>query len=177
MGKKVRMLGLFLICIITLAGCSNQNFELIKENTQLKTEMESLQQQVESTNNKVNQLEELYELRNILDDHLHKTLSALIKGDYEVAQKNMDSNIRIENKKVITKAGVGRFEFIIPDKSMRLRQRTFMKDDKDNYTSIYEIYDAGYLSGNKYDDRTYTLNVTYSQVNGEWKMSSLKIDE
>lgn len=59
---------------------------------------------------------------------------------------------------------------------MNLRQRAFIRDEG-NYTAIYEIYDAGYVSGNKYDDRTYTLNVDYTQVNGEWKMSSLKIDE
>lgn len=46
-----------------------------------------------------------------------------------------------------------------------------------NYTAIYEIYDSGYVSGNKYDDRTYTIKVDYSKGNGEWKMSSLKIDE
>lgn len=176
MRSNVRMLGLILICVLLLVGCSNQSPDLVKENAQLKTEVESLKQQIESTNNKVKQQEELYQLRNTLDNDLHNTLRALIKGDYKVAQQNIAPTMRIENKKLITKTSVGDYEFVIPDKLMDLRQRAFMMNNG-NYTAIYEIYDSGYVSGNKYDDRTYTLNVTYSQINGEWKMSSLTIDE
>lgn len=176
MRDKVRILSLLLICIIALVGCSNQNPELIKENAQLKTEIESLKRQVESTNNKVKQHEELYELRTILDNNLYTTLIALIKGDFQVAQQSIAPNMRIENKKLITTTSVGDYEFVIPDNKMNLRQRAFMMNEG-NYTAIYAIYDAGYNSGNKYDDRIYSLNVSYSQVNGQWKVSSLKIDE
>jgi len=176
-GRKVRMLGLILICVLVLAGCGgNQRLDLVKENTQLKTEIESLKQQVETTNNKVKQQEELYELRNVLDHNLHNTLRALIKGDFEVVQQNIAPNMRIENKKLVTNTSAGAYEFVIPDKLMNLRQRAFMMNEG-NYIAIYEIYDSGYVSGNKYDDRTYTLNVAYSLGNGKWKMSSLKIDE
>jgi outer membrane murein-binding lipoprotein Lpp len=177
MDRNDRMLGLILICILILTGCSgNQSLDLVKENAQLKIEIESLKQNVEATNNKVKQQEELYELRNVLDNNLHNTLRALIKGDFAVAQRNLAMNMRIESKKLITKTSVGEIEFIIPDKLMNLRQRAFMMNEG-NYSAIYEIYDSGYVTGNKYDDRTYTLNVTYSQVNGEWKISSLTIDE
>ena len=170
------MLSLILICVLLLVGCGNQSPDLVKENAQLKTEVESLKQQVESTNNKMKQQEELYGLRNTLDNDLHNTLRALIKGDYKVVQPNLAPTMRIDNKKLITKTSTGDYDFVIPDKLMNLRQRAFMMNNG-NYTAIYEIYDSGYVSGNKYDDRTYTLNVTYSQINGEWKMSSLTIDE
>lgn len=177
MGGKVRMLGLIMTCILILAGCGgNQNPDLVKENAQLKIEIESLKQKVETTNNKVKQQEELYELRNVLDNNLHSTLRALIQGNFEVAQQNLAPTVRIENKELVTRSSVGEYEFIIPDKLMNLRQRAFMMNE-DHYTAIYEIYDSGYVSGNKYDDRTYTLNVDYSQGNGKWKISSLKIDE
>lgn len=176
MSGKVRMLGLILICVLVLVGCSNQNPNLVKENVELKTEIESLKQQIETINNKAKQQDELYELRNTLDNNLYNTLKALIKGDFKVAQQNIAPTMRIENKKLKTNTIVGDYEFVIPDKLMNLRQRAFMRNEG-NYIAIYEIYDAGYTTGNKYDDRIFTLNVAYSQVNGQWKMSSLKIDE
>lgn len=173
---KVRMFGLITICVLALVGCSNQSPNFVKENAQLKTEIGSLKQQAETINNKAKQQDELYELRNTLDNNLHNTLRALIKGDFNVAQQNMAPTMRIENKKLITNTSVGDYEFVIPDNLMNLRQRAYMINDG-KYIAIYEIYDAGYNSGNKYDERTYTLNVGYSQVDGQWKISSLKIDE
>ncbi|AFM39280.1 hypothetical protein Desaci_0206 [Desulfosporosinus acidiphilus SJ4] len=176
MAAKVKMLGSVLICILFLLGCSNQSSDLAKENSQLKTEIQSLKQQVDSANNKVKQQAELYDLRNNLDNDLHNTLTALIKGDYQTAEKNLAPSMRIQDKKLITKTGSVDYEFIIPDRPMNLRQRTYLRNG-DNYTAVYEIYDAGYTSGNKYDDRTNTLNVAYSLINGQWKLSSLMIDE
>jgi hypothetical protein len=67
-------------------------------------------------------------------------------------------------------------EFLIPDRTMKLRQRAYMLQD-DKYIAIYEIYDAGYNQGNKYDDRLWTLSVNYIKVNSNWKLSYIKIDE
>jgi hypothetical protein len=165
------MLGLVLICVLALVGCNNQNSN--KENAKLKTEIELLKQQVETINNKAKEQDEL---RNILDKNLYNTLIALIKGDFNVVKQNIAPTMRIENKKLITNTSVGDFEFVIPDELMNLRQRAFFKNEN-NYIAIYEIYDAGYTSGNKYNDRIYTLNVANSQVDGQWKISSLMIDE
>lgn len=180
MGKKVSVKvsisSLVLICFLVLTGCGNQSQDLTKENVNLKAENGSLKQQVAVADKKVKQQDDLYELRNTLDANLHSTLRALIKGDYETAKKNLASTVRIQEKKLLTSTSAGDYEFIIPDKPMNLRQRAYMMNGS-IYTSIYEIYDAGYSSGNKYDERTYTLNVNYIQENGQWKMSSLTIDE
>ncbi|KLU67247.1 hypothetical protein DEAC_c04590 [Desulfosporosinus acididurans] len=176
MARKSKLLISVLICILFLLGCSTQSSELAKENSQLKTEIQSLQQQVDTANNKVKQQEELYNLRNNLDNNLHLILTSLIRGDYTTAEKYLDSSMRIENHKLITKLSSGNFEFIIPDRMMNLRQRAYSRNGN-TYNAIYEIYDAGYTSGNKYDDRIYTLNVTYSLINGTWKLNSLMIDE
>ncbi|WP_088224710.1 hypothetical protein [Desulfosporosinus sp. FKB] len=176
MARKAKILGSILICIFFLLGCSTQSSELAKENSQLKTEIQSLKQQVDTANNKVKQQEELYNLRNNLDNNLHLILTSLIKGDYTTAEKYLDSSMRTENHKLITKLSSGDYEFIIPDRMMNLRQRVYSRNGN-TYNAIYEIYDAGYTSGNKYDDRIYTLNVTYTLINSEWKLSSLMIDE
>lgn len=176
MGVKKRITFLVLICVLVLAGCGNQRQDMAKENDNLKTEIQSLKQQVEVVDKKLKQQDKLYELRNMLDANLHSTLRALIKGDYELAKQSLASTIRFKDKKLLASTGQVDYEFIIPEKPMNLRQRTYMMNGGE-YTAIYEIFDAGYVSGNKYDERIWTLNVSYVQVNGQWKISSLKIDE
>lgn len=178
MGVKVSASSLFLICFLLLTGCGSQSQDLAKENSNLKTEIESMKQQVAVADKKVKQHNELYELRNSLDANLHSTISALIKGDYELAKKNLAPTMRIQEKRLLSSTSYGDNEFIIPDTPMNLRERAYMMNDNGSiYTAIYEIYDAGYTSGNKYDERIYTLNVNYTQENGQWKMSNLMIDE
>lgn len=178
MGREIRSAILVLICILVLTGCTKQDQvqDLLKENAQLKTEIELLKQQKEAANNKVKEHEELYALRNTLDNSLNITLRSLIKGDYESVQNKLAPTIHIKDKKLITRSTAGNYEFIIPDKPMNLRQRAFMKNGG-SYSAIYEIYDAGYMTGNKYEDRIYTLNVGYVQDNGQWKLSRVMIDE
>lgn len=178
MSVKVSISSLVLICFFLLTGCGSQSQDLAKENSNLKTEIESMKQQVAVADEKVKQQDELYELRNSLDANLYFTISALIKGDYELAKKNLASTMRIQEKRLLSSTSYGDNEFIIPDTPMNLRERAYMMNDNSSiYTAIYEIYDAGYSSGNKYDERIYTLNVNYIQENGQWKMSNLMIDE
>ena len=68
-------------------------------------------------------------------------IRALIKGDYEVARKNLASTIHIQEKRLLTSTRAGDY-FIIPDNPMNLRQRAYMMNGG-VYTAIYEIYDAG----------------------------------
>lgn len=178
MGVRIGTLLLVLICFLLLTGCGSQSQDLAKENSNLKTEIESMKQQVAVANMKEKKNDELYELRNSLDANLHSTIRSLIKGNYELAKKNLAATIRIQEKRLLSSTSYGDNEFIIPDKPMNLRERAYMMNSNGSiYTAIYEIYDAGYTSGNKYDDRIYTLNVNYIQENGHWKMSNVMIDE
>lgn len=137
-----------------------------------------MKQQVVDADLKVKKQDELYELRNSLDSNLHFTIRALIQADYELAKKNLASTMRIQEKRLLSSTSYGDNEFVIPDKPMNLRERAYMMNsDGSIYTAIYEIFEAGYTAGNKYDDRIYTLHVKYIQENGQWKMSNLMIDE
>lgn len=176
MRKLVGVVSMVLITALVIAGCSDQSQKLLKENTQLKAEVQILKQQIQSKDAKISEQEKLYELRNILDNNLRYLINSLIRGDYDWAQKNIASNVKISDKKLISSTTKGEeFEFVIPDRPMNLRQRAYIMQNG-NYFTIYEISDSGYSSG-KYDSRIYTLNVNYVQDSGSWKLSSIKIDE
>lgn len=115
----------------------------------------------------------LYELRNILDSNLYFILNSAIKGDYISIKDNLSDDVKIKNGHI---NGLN-FDFTIPQENMSLRQRMYDLVSDTEFSSIYEIYDSGYLNEPKYDDRLYTLNVNFSQVNGKWKLNFISIDE
>lgn len=141
-----------------------------------KKKVETLNQQLKISKQKLQEDQGLYWLRNTLDYNLYNILGSLIKGDHVFAKMNLAQNVKIYNKKIISKLNGIENEFLIPDRAMNLRQRAYSLQDG-KYMAIYEIYDAGYNQGNKYDDRLWTLNVNYIKVNGNWKLSYIKIDE
>ena len=174
MTRIIGFVGLILMSVLVLAGCTNQSPDLVKENTQLKAEVQSLNQELDGANKKIKEQEELYELRNMLDNDWHRILSSLIKGDYESAQQSLVSTVKIKDKKLIFDVNGVNHEFVIPDKPMVLRTSSFMRQG-DNYTAVYEIYDDGYISRTK-NDSIYFMHVIYVQENGRWRLSDLEFD-
>jgi hypothetical protein len=165
--KGITLIILLITCLLLIAVYRSEN---------QKKEIETLNQQLKISNEKLQEAEELYYLRNILDYNLYNILGSLIKGDSVFAKENFAPNVKISDKKLISNLNGLESEFLIPDRTMKLRQRAYMLQD-DKYMAIYEIYDAGYNQGNKYDDRLWTLNVNYIKVNSNWKLSYIKIDE
>jgi hypothetical protein len=165
--KGITLIILLITCLLLITVYSSEN---------QKKEIETLNQQLKISNEKLQEAEELYYLRNILDYNLYNILGSLIKGDSVFAKENFAPNVKISDKKLISELNGLESEFLIPDRTMKLRQRAYMLRD-DKYMAIYEIYDAGYNQGNKYDDRLWTLNVNYIKVNSNWKLSYIKIDE
>jgi hypothetical protein len=141
-----------------------------------KKEIEALNQQLKISNEKLQEVQELYYLRDNLDYNLYNILGSLINGDSVFAKQNFAPSVKISDKKLVSELNGIESEFLIPDRTMKLRQRAYMLQD-DKYMTIYEIDDAGYNQGNKYDDRLWTLNVNYIKVNSNWKLSYIKIDE
>ena len=115
----------------------------------------------------------VYDLRNVLDSTLYFILNSAIKGDYISVKDNFTNNVTIENGHI---KGTN-FDFTIPQENMSLRQRMFDLVSDTEFNSIYEIYDSGYTTEKKYNDRIYTLNVKFSQVDGKWKLNFISIDE
>ena len=165
--KGIALIILFITCILLIKGYWGEN---------QKKEIETLNQQLKISKQKLQEEQNLYNLRNTLDYNLYNILGSLIKGDSVFAKENFAQSVNISNKKIISKLNGIESEFLIPDRSMNLRQRAYTLQDG-KYMSIYEIYDAGYNQGNKYDDRLWTLNVNYIKVNSNWKLSYIKIDE
>jgi hypothetical protein len=165
--KGITLIILLITCLLLITVYRSEN---------QKKEMETLNQQLKISNEKLQEAEELYYLRNILDYNLYNILGSLIKGDSVFAKENFAPNVKISDKKLISELNGIESEFLIPDRTMKLRQRAYMLQG-DKYMAIYEIYDAGYNQGNKYDDRLWTLNVNYIKVNSNWKLSYIKIDE
>jgi len=158
---------LSITCLLLITGYKGEN---------QKKKIEALDQQLKISNQITQETKDLYELRNILDYTLYNILGSLINGDYVFATENFAQNVKISDKKIISESNGIKSEFLIPDRAMNLRQRAYMLLDG-KYMAIYEIYDAGYNQGNKYADRTFTLNVDYIKVNSRWKLSSIIIDE
>jgi hypothetical protein len=165
--KGITLIILLITCLLLITVYRSEN---------QKKEIETLNQQLKISNEKLQEAEELYYLRNTLDYNLYNILGSLIKGDSVFAKENFAPNVKISDKKLISELNGIESEFLIPDRTMKLRQRAYMLQD-DKYMAIYEIHDAGYNQGNKYDDRLWTLNVNYIKVNSNWKLSYIKIDE
>ena len=100
-------------------------------------------------------------------------LNSAIKGDYISIKDNLADDITIENGHIKG----SNFDFTIPEQNMSLRQRMYDLVSDTEFSSIYEIHNSGYSNEPKYDDRIYTLNVKFSQVDGKWKLNFISIDE
>lgn len=174
--KKVTFTLFFLTVTLFLAGWCNCNSELEKGNPHLETKLVALNQLDEVKNTQGKDQADYNELSKLLDNNLRNALSDLIGGDYSAAQQYFAPTAYIVDKTIITQINDLKGEFLIPDRQMNLKRRLSIMNSS-IFTSIYEIYDAGYNSGNKYADRTYTLDIEYVKVNREWKISYLAIDE
>lgn len=175
MAKITQFISLLLVAVFLLTGCTTQSQQLAKENAQLRLEIKSIQAQLTEAHNKIKEHEELYSLRNYLDNQLYLVLRTLIRGDYESAKQYLATKVIVSERKVIFKTEGTEYEFIIPERPMNLRQRAYMKQGN-SYGAIYEIYDAGY-SDDRYMDRIHSLNVGFVKEGGQWKLSGLSIDE
>ena len=166
--SKIIILVLIITNIITIG------YSILYQNNKIK----SLTTDLTITGNELSQNRSLlekekYELRNVLDSNLYFILNSAIKGDYISIKDNFTDDITIENGHIKS----SNFDFTIPEQNMSLRQRMYDLVSDTEFSSIYEIYDSGYLNEPKYDDRIYTLNVNFTQVDGKWKLNFINIDE
>lgn len=157
----------------------NMSGSLIELKEAKDKEVDALKERVDRINAIIDEddkeTKEEYDLRNSNDYGLHCCLRDLVNGNIEDAKKNLSSNIIIEGNIVSNPSGYGIFR--IPDRMMRLRQRAYWLDRKENkYKSIYEIYDIGYIN-NLFPDRVNTLQVYYIFEDNAWKINEIFIDE
>lgn len=172
--KSKKLTIIILILIITII--ITLGYSILYQNNKIK----SLTTDLTITGNELSQNKSLvekekyiYELRNVLDSNLYFILNSAIKGDYISIKDYFTNDIIIENGHIKS----SNFDFTIPQENMSLRQRMYDLVSDTEFKSIYEIHDSGYSNEPKYDDRLYTLNVDFSQVNGKWKVNFIGIDE
>lgn len=144
-----------------------------------KNKISALEYDLLNFKNESDKSNELYDLRNQLDNMLHITINSLIQKDFQTIQNNFYKNCEFTGSSIIfnheeTNKNI---EFIIPDTDINLRQRAFDLISENEYISIYEILDSGYKNEPKYSDRIYTLNVKFIFDNTSWKIASISIDE
>ena len=165
-----------IILILIITNIITIGYSIINQNNKIKsltTDLTITGNQLSENKSLVEKEKSLYELRNILDSNLYFILNSAIKGDYISIKDNLADDVIIENGHIKG----SNFDFTIPQENMSLRQRMYDLVSDTEFKSIYEIYDSGYSNEPKYDDRIYTLNVKFCQVDGKWKLNFISIDE
>lgn len=143
---------------------SNSNLSLLrKETTQLNSDLEK---------EKV-----LYNLRNELDTQFYNILSNLINSNSSDLDNFFNDGVKLNNKTIEFNYKDNNYTFQIPDNNMNLRQRAYGFLSDDEFFSIYEILNSGYTNNEKYENRTYSLNIVYKFHNNKWKIALINIDE
>ncbi|EOR27791.1 hypothetical protein SDC9_68883 [bioreactor metagenome] len=170
--KKSTIIILVLIITNIITVCYSMLYQnnIIKS---LTTDLTITQNELSQNRSLVEKEKYIYELRNVLDSNFYLILNSAIKGDYISIKDNLADDVTIENGHI---KGLN-FDFTIPQENMSLRQRMYDLVSDTEFRSIYEIYDSGYSNEPKYDARLYTLNVKFSQVDGNWKLNFISIDE
>lgn len=165
-----------IILVLIITNIITIGYSILYQNNKIKsltTDLTITQNELSQNRSLVEKEKYIYELRNALDSNFYLTLNSAINGDYISIKDNFTDDVTIENGHIKS----SNFDFTIPQENMSLRQRMYDLVSDTEFKSIYEIYDSGYSNEPKYDDRLYTLNVDFSQVNGKWKVNFISIDE
>lgn len=165
-----------IILILIITNIITIGYSIIYQNNKIKsltTDLTITGNELSENKSLVEKEKSLYELRNVLDSNLYFILNSAIKGDYISIKDNLADDVTIKNGHIKG----SNFDFTIPQENMSLRQRMYDLVSDTEFISIYEIHDSGYSNEPKYDDRLYTLNVKFSQVDWKLKLSFISIDE
>ncbi len=165
-----------IILILIITNIITVGYSIIYQNNKIKsltTDLTITGNELSENKSLVEKEKYIYELRNELDSNLYFILNSAIKGDYISIKDNLSDDVKIKNGHI---KGLN-FDFTIPQENMSLRQRMYDLVSDTEFSSIYEIYDSGYSNEQKYDDRLYTLNIKFCQVDGKWKLNFISIDE
>ena len=165
-----------IILVLIITNIITLGYSILYQNNKIKaltTDLTITQNELSQNRSLVEKEKYIYELRNVLDFNFYLILNSAINGDYISIKDDFTDDVTIENGHIKS----SNFDFTIPQENMSLRQRMYDLVSDTEFKSIYEIHDSGYPNKPEYDDRLFTLNVDFYQVNGKWKINFITIDE
>ncbi|USG66393.1 hypothetical protein NDK47_03550 [Brevibacillus ruminantium] len=176
--KKGLVLIMFILSALVIVACSNETIT----NTN-QTEMERLQAEITQLKNKNEELEaslvkekqindtnkKIYELRNTLDLQAREIFRAVMKGDTEKVKQYISEKATVEGENFIYKVENETITTPFPMKGSTFRQRSFDISKDGRFITHYEVW---------INDETYagTLELSFTEENNEWKLSSMQGD-
>lgn len=166
------------IALTAISGCSDNslktNTEIVEKSKAIIKENIQLQDQLQSSEEKLQLLQETHdnelELRNLLDISFHAVIDNLENGNIENIKKNITNNISINKNKIINNSN--KTEFILPKGKYYFRQRFFQliePNEINKFSTAYEIIIPK-------SDSLQVCYVDFIKVDGEWKLNSINID-
>ncbi|MGG1660114.1 hypothetical protein [Brevibacillus sp. NRS-1366] len=176
--KKRLVLIMFIIIALVMGACSNK--ETVTTN---QAEIERLQAEITQLKNKNKELEasldkekqindtntKIYELRNTMDLHIREMFRAVMKGDTEKVKQYISKKATVEGENFIYKVENETITTPFPMKGSTFRQRSFGIYKDGRFITDYEVW---------INDETYsgTLELTFTEENNQWKLSSMQGD-
>jgi len=176
--KKGLVLIMFILSALAIVACSNEittntnQTEIVRlqaEITQLKNKNEELEaslvkeKQINDTNKKI------YELRNTIDLQTREMFRAMMKGDTEKVKQYISKKATVEGKNFIYKVENVTITTPFVMKGSTFRQRSFDIYKDGQFITDYEVW---------INDETYSgiLELTFTEEDNEWKLSSIQGD-
>ncbi|WP_289136199.1 hypothetical protein [uncultured Brevibacillus sp.] len=173
--KKSLVLIMFILSVLVMVACSNvatnqtEIERLQAEITQLKNKNKELETSLADAIQKIDVNTKIYELRNIVDLQAREIFRAMMKGETEKVKPYISKLAAIEGRNFVYKVENETITIPFVREGSTFRQRSFDLYKDERFITDYEVW---------INDETYsgTLELSFTEENNEWKLSSMQGD-
>ncbi|GEC88711.1 hypothetical protein [Brevibacillus brevis] len=169
---------MFILIASIMVACSNEKTlqtnqaeieRLQAEITQLKNKNKELEASLVEEKQKNDMNTKIYKLRDIIDLQTREMFRAMMKGDTEKVKQYISKQATVEGKNFVYKVANEIISIPFVKEGSTFRQRSFDIYKDGRFITDYEVW---------INDETYsgTLELSFTEENNEWKLSSMQGD-